>query len=739
MRKIYFLMLSMLCSLAVTANAQTLLDEDFEHTQSDVATTQMPDGWTAVTSYTGSHKGYRWTISKNSTANSTMSGYYYAYCDAPTYDKGDNDGIGPRKDYLITPELKLDNTYQLAFDWEAAAAACLNDRAMTLQVAIIDMANPSDTTVIFDIQNEEDVRNSGVPADPYGSYMWQNWAIHNSKIDLDAYQGKTIKIAFIYNMLKKVANVVYLDNVSVKYHQALTGPIAELDQTRYEMPEMYIGEKRYSEAIQLKNVGKKGLKVTGYDAPDCITIPGDFSKVDLGINETTTFQVAYKASLTSPAECDVVLHTNGGDVTLHVVANKQAVPDGYALELFEGEQFPPAGWKSTDFSTSVYAIEGDKSAYSGASLTDCYLETPRLDLSKADGPKKFMFTYYSMFTGEQVPYNDLSVWASTDGGETYTDSLWLGDYTKTDTLINVEIDLSKYNTDNLRLRFKNSAVTYSSETGVDEWTTYLIDRVLLPNLYGSESVPTSCEVEAPKQGETDVFIKNVQFKWREAQFAEGYKIYIGKKNGEFNVVNGADCGTATSYKLAQAEYGTTYYWKVVPYNSVGDATDCPVWSFSTQADHSVSTFPWIETFDDEKFAPLGWSVENASLTTWSRTNSHTFAGEGSVVAYSNKMEQTAYLTSPDISVPATGKYQLSFWWGNQRPVSLINDKTKLHVNNTTAEDGIDAAFMDVYADGEWQQVKLISNNVEADGNCYWAYETLDLTPYAGKVIALRWR
>ena len=114
MRKLYIMMISLLCSMAATVNAQTLLDEDFEHTQSDVATTQMPDGWTAVTSYTGSHKGYRWTISKNSTANSTMSGYYYAYCDAPTYDKGDNDGIGPRKDYLITPELKLDNTYQLA-------------------------------------------------------------------------------------------------------------------------------------------------------------------------------------------------------------------------------------------------------------------------------------------------------------------------------------------------------------------------------------------------------------------------------------------------------------------------------------------------------------------------------------------------------------------------------------------------------------------------------------------------
>lgn len=739
MRKLYFMMVSLLCSMAVSVHAQTLLDEDFESTRSDVATTQMPDGWSTVTSYTGTHKGYRWTIAKSTTANSMMSGYYYAYCDGPTYDKGDNDGIGPRKDYLITPELKLNGTYQLAFDWEAAAAACLTNKAMTLQVAVIDMANPADTTVIFDIQNEEDVRNSGVPADPYGSYMWQNWAIHNSKIDLDAYQGKTIKIAFIYNMQKKVANVVYLDNVSVKYHAPLNGPIAELDQTRYEMPAMYIGEKRYSEQIHLKNVGKKGLKVTGYDAPDCITIPGDFSQVDLGINESVAFQVSYKASLASPAECDVVLHTNGGDVTLHVVANKQAVPDGYTLELFEGDQFAPAGWKNTDFGTSPYAIEGDKSAYAGASLTDCFLETPRLDLSKADAPKKFMFTYYSMFSGEDIPYNDLSVWASTDGGATYTDSLWMADYTKLDTLINVEIDLSKYNTDNLRLRFKNSAVTYSSDDGVDEWTTYLVDRVLLPSVYGIDGVPTASELVAPKQGETEVFAKDIEFKWREAQFAEGYKIYIGKKAGEFDVVNGADCGTATTYKLAQADYSTTYFWKVVPYNSVGTGAESEVWSFSTQADHSVKSFPWSETFDDKKFAPLGWSLDNASLTTWSRTDYHPYDGEGSAMAYSNKVGETAYLISPEISVPAEGKYQLSFWWGNDRPINLVNDASTLHTNHTTAADDIDAAYLDVLVDGNWKQVALISNNVEADGKTYWAYETLDLTPYAGKVISLRWR
>ncbi len=29
------------------------------------------------------------------------------------------------------------------------------------------------------------------------------------------------------------------------------------------------------------------------------------------------------------------------------------------------------------------------------------------------------------------------------------------------------------------------------------------------------------------------------------------------------------------------EYSTTYYWKVVPYNAIGDAENCPVWQFTT--------------------------------------------------------------------------------------------------------------------------------------------------------------
>ncbi len=737
MKKIYLLMLSMIFSMAVTAQAQTLLDEDFEKTRSDVETTEFPDGWTTVTAYKGNHSGYRWTIGHNSKASSTMSGYYYAYCDAPTYLKGDGDGVGPRKDMIITPELQLDNTYQLSFDWEAAAAACLKDKSMTLQVAIIDMANPSDTTVIFDIQNEQDVRDSGVPADPYGTYLWGNWQIHNSKIDLDKYQGKTIKIAFIYNLLRQVANIVYLDNISVQYHKSLNGPVAELMQTSYNFPEMYIGEKRYSDVIKIKNVGKKGLKITGFDAPDCIGINQNAFDIDLGMNETADLQFSYKAAFTSPAEADAVIHTTGGDVTIHLTAGKMAVPDGFELELFEGSQFAPAGWQNSGWRTAPYAIEGDLSAMASGDYVDDYLTTPRLDLSDASTPHKFMFSYYSMFTGEDAPYNDLSVELSEDGGETFK-QVWMANYALLDTLIDVEIDLSDVMSDNVRLRFKNSKIEFDSE-GTDEWTTYLLDRVLLPGVYGLDGVPTAAELVAPAADATDVYTKNLELKWREAQFAEGYKVYVGTADGQWDIVNGADAKEATSYKVAQLPYASKVYWKVVPYNSVGDATDVPVWMFNTQADMSVKAFPWTEDFNGSTFAPLGWNTENEKYTWWGQNNSYSYEGKACAMAHANETEKSAYLYSPDITVPATGEYQLSFYWGNAHPSDMVKDLTAIHVNKTTKDDGIDAAFLEIWSDGEWKQVRIISNNIEADGKYYWCYETVDLAEYAGKTIQLRWR
>ena len=122
MKRLLFFSLSLMLALATSTQAQTLIDEGFEDVPGTSATETLPGGWERVNTYSGATVGYRWTIGY--TANGgTMSGHRYAYCNAPTYIAAGRDGVGPRKEVLLTPAVELDNTYQLSFDWEAAAAS----------------------------------------------------------------------------------------------------------------------------------------------------------------------------------------------------------------------------------------------------------------------------------------------------------------------------------------------------------------------------------------------------------------------------------------------------------------------------------------------------------------------------------------------------------------------------------------------------------------------------------------
>jgi hypothetical protein len=73
----------------------------------------------------------------------------------------------------------------------------------------------------------------------------------------------------------------------------------------------------------------------------------------------------------------------------------------------------------------------------------------------------------------------------------------------------------------------------------------------------------------------------------------GYKLNFGTDNPPTNWLHNADLGNSLStyhiYALALA-YNQVYYWQVIPYNGAGDATDAPVWSFTTtDTAHSYTT------------------------------------------------------------------------------------------------------------------------------------------------------
>ena len=100
---------------------------------------------------------------------------------------------------------------------------------------------------------------------------------------------------------------------------------------------------------------------------------------------------------------------------------------------------------------------------------------------------------------------------------------------------------------------------------------------------------------------------NVTVKWNVASGAAGYKLYIGKAPGQYNVANGIEV-KATSYTLLLDKF-TKYYAKVVPYNQYGTPEGCQEMQFTTGdlaycAAAATSTTSQYEKISRVRFADL---------------------------------------------------------------------------------------------------------------------------------------
>ena len=735
-----FLSLCALLSLT-TLQAQTILEEDFETgaTVSQATPLTRGEGWTTVNSYSGTNYRYNWFNEyrdPNSQAGATISGAGCAGCDAPT--GGDKpDGAGPREEILLTPELNLDDTYQLQFSWIVSPMNNRDNSKYDLQVRVVEDGNLNGAETVFSIQNEQMLRESGVTVFPIDT-----WDVHTSKIDLSDWKGSKVKLAFVFKMQASIANIAWIDDVTVKKFSPATGPVAQVTLDRYDFKEVYIGEKLYSEVFTMTNVGKNGLKITGMELPQGVGTTLDADKVDLRTYDTVDFQLYYEATMTSAAEGKAVIHTTGGDVTIDITASKQFIPEGYQLETFNS-YFPPAGWKNNGWGATKIAIEGDQSAYCGGDYSNNYLRSPRLDLSDGGTLK---FTYYNQFDGDYAPEYDIEVQVSYDGGENWI-TKWVSDYENgLNQLLTAEVDLGQ-GSDDSYVRFYYPAVEADDEGAYDH-SNFTLDRVLLPNVYGLNGVPGKTTYLSPANNATDIYPKNIKLEWSPAQFAKGYKVYVGTNNEANDLIDGADVLSDLSIIIPQAAYETTYRWKVVAYNDNGNATEASTWRFTTQPDASVMDFPYEENFDNctnSNPVPTGWlttTTEQWENRSWQPNTIFGYGGKGACMA-TGWMYAGNYstLTSPEFNLPAGGTgMSISFVWGDEHPRSLKIDETGLlKKQNVEGGNGVSDVVFEIYADGEWHQASYLSENFNEDGETkYWRNEQIDLTEYAGKKVQFRW-
>lgn len=81
-------------------------------------------------------------------------------------------------------------------------------------------------------------------------------------------------------------------------------------------------------------------------------------------------------------------------------------------------------------------------------------------------------------------------------------------------------------------------------------------------------------------------------------YPQGYDVYLDSVDGT-TLVSEHQTGSTYTPTLAA---GTTYFWKVIPYNSQGITTGVSTWSFKTPNIEQLA-----ESFESGTFPPLGWS------------------------------------------------------------------------------------------------------------------------------------
>lgn len=723
-------LLSVLCALLLSvANAQMLLNEGFE------GNTFPPEGWSVIDDQQpGSH--FHWTIIEDEKSAISGSRSARVECGGYTYDEP------IKEEWLITPALQLtDDSYKLEFKWVGASAAAIEKKEYDFKVEV-STDNGNTWTEIWSFLNKDQVEESGV------KYPWTGWTKYNSLLDLTPYKGKTIKIAFVHCKLvagKGVGNDIKIDDVTVEKYSPVLNPQIESTTKSYTFPESYIGAKKYSSLLSFKNVGTGVLTVTsiqGLDGTDFSTTI-DPSAVSLKKNEEYQFQVVYQPTLTGAPNATLTIEANGGTpLQIQLSGSKAILPQGYTYEGFEGDVFPPIGWKQTakgdlsGWSAAPYGLSGDKSARVSI-CKEASLISPRLDLSgNQDYTIRFdYFEQYEAQTDEATgPENYFRLYLSTDGGITWGKPIFNNDLLN--EIGHAEINLGHPGS-NCYLKWSYEFPGLDLSGGYDEIPEYsdvYLDDVILPPLYGNNDVPSATTVIKPEDGATDIYNKDIVLSWNGTLFATNYKVYVGTATNNFDLVNGEDVGNATNYTLKRLDYGKTYYWKVVPSNNAGEATNVPVWNFTTMADQSIHSYPYLQGFEEKTF-PLGWNTTKEVYTNWHISDFNPFDGKSSAYAGGNTDNTTTNLVTPEFVLPNDKDAQISFYWGNNTPAELKKDLLGTATNNTTEPNNIDAIYFEVEESGNWQTLAIMSD----ENNEYWVRERISLNNYKGKTITFRWR
>jgi hypothetical protein len=317
-------------------------------------------------------------------------------------------------------------------------------------------------------------------------------------------------------------------------------------------------------------------------------------------------------------------------------------------ESFEGDIFPPPGWASLGAAAwtqaTSYPVHGTYVAYRTSNASAQYiLCTPPLTIT-AGSELNFWSACNNTAGAMEIVYStDRVNWTL----------LQTTSYAATYTMYESTVDLSSLAGGNYYIGFQTNLVSSRY---------YYVDKVTGPDL--AVLPPDPAILVAPVDDAWTFLDEMLSWGPGGGGIPDGYDVYLDTVDGSTLV---SDNQTETTYTPTLAA-GTTYFWKVVPYNGNGPATGCPLWSFKTPTATQLA-----ESFE-ESVPPIGWDTTDA--TKWVQSTSYEMHGTYDARGYGSTSAQYI-LSTPKLTIVAGS--ELVFW-------SLANNTTYSHLDIVWSAD-----------------------------------------------------
>ena len=187
----------------------------------------------------------------------------------------------------------------------------------------------------------------------------------------------------------------------------------------------------------------------------------------------------------------------------------------------------------------------------------------------------------------------------SEDGTNWTDAAW--EITSGNGNIGpetVSVDITGFNSNSI-------SIAFVLEGNHNQFLGWYVDDIWC---YNVDSPPPSTSPITPVNG--GLVYNGASLIWDEVPNANAYRLYFGTDNPPTNIENGLSIVGNLYVPEEYLDEGTSYFWKIVPYNSFGDASGCSVWEFTVR-----KLNPPVNLFGEafESHVQLSWEIPFSTL------------------------------------------------------------------------------------------------------------------------------